>query len=155
MAKNRKTDEAMENAASAETGVMDGDTGALAATDGALETTDISEADNAGVTASGNDASHAVDAGGDLQAATAHDEDIPGGKEQAPAAGEVREVTGAYSSGLESVNTLADRHRVPSWQLAALLRLMDWEDDIMVSDGDFQAAIGKLNQRRIGGGRGV
>lgn len=63
------------------------------------------------------------------------------------------EMAVTYSSGLESINVLADRHRLPSWQLAALLRMMDWQDGIMVSDEDFRAAINKLRSRRIGGGR--
>lgn len=54
---------------------------------------------------------------------------------------------------LESLSVLADRHRVPSWQQAALLRFMDWTDDRLVSDADYRAALGNLKHRRIGGGR--
>ena len=54
---------------------------------------------------------------------------------------------------LESLSVLANRHRVPSWQQAALLRFMDWTDDRLVSDADYRAALENLKHRRIGGGR--
>ena len=54
---------------------------------------------------------------------------------------------------LESLSVLADRHRVPSWQQAALLRFMDWTDDKLVSDAGYRAALENLKHRRIGGGR--
>lgn len=54
---------------------------------------------------------------------------------------------------LESLSVLADRHRVPSWQQAALLRFMDWTDDRLVSDAEYRAALDNLKYRRIGGGR--
>lgn len=54
---------------------------------------------------------------------------------------------------LESLSVLADRHRVPSWQQAALLRFMDWTDDKLVSDAAYRAALEELKYRRIGGGR--
>lgn len=54
---------------------------------------------------------------------------------------------------LESLSVLADRHRVPSWQQAALLRFMDWTDDRLVSDAAYRAALNELKYRRIGGGR--
>ena len=55
--------------------------------------------------------------------------------------------------GLESLAALADRHRVPAWQEAALCRFMGWAEGKMVSDAEYQAALGKLNSRRLGGGR--
>ena len=54
---------------------------------------------------------------------------------------------------LESLSVLADRHRVSSWQQAALLRFMDWTDDKLVSDAEYRAALENLKHRRIGGGR--
>lgn len=51
------------------------------------------------------------------------------------------------------LSVLASRHRVPSWQQAALLRLMGWADGKMVTDADYQAALAGLHGRRMGGGR--
>lgn len=51
------------------------------------------------------------------------------------------------------LSVLASRHRVASWQQAALLRLMGWADGKMVTDADYQAALRKLQGRRMGGGR--
>lgn len=54
---------------------------------------------------------------------------------------------------VESLSILSQRHRIPSWQLAALCRFMGWEDDKLVSDADFRAGLASLQHRRIGGGR--
>ena len=54
---------------------------------------------------------------------------------------------------LESISQLANRHRVPGWQLAALLRFMGWNDDKMIRDGEFRQALEDLKNRRMGGGR--
>ena len=54
---------------------------------------------------------------------------------------------------LESLSVLADRHRVPSWQQAALCRFMGWEDGKMVSDAEYREALNSLKRRRLGGGR--
>ena len=67
-----------------------------------------------------------------------------------PQADVAREETGPV---LESLSVLADRHRVSSWQQAALLRFMDWTDDKLVSDAEYLAALENLKHRRIGGGR--
>ena len=67
-----------------------------------------------------------------------------------PQADVAREETGPV---LESLSVLADRHRVSSWQQAALLRFMDWTDDQLVSDAEYRAALENLKHRRIGGGR--
>ena len=66
-----------------------------------------------------------------------------------PNADVAREETGPV---LESLSVLADRHRVSSWQQAALLRFMDWTDDKLVS-AEYRAALENLKHRRIGGGR--
>lgn len=54
---------------------------------------------------------------------------------------------------LESLAVLADRHRVPTWQQAALCRYMGWEDGKMVADAAYLDALDKLKTRRVGGGR--
>ncbi|MFI3271826.1 MAG: hypothetical protein R3Y11_06980 [Pseudomonadota bacterium] len=54
---------------------------------------------------------------------------------------------------LLSLTTLADSHRVASWQQAALLRLMGWEDDKLVTDADYVRALESLKHRHMGGGR--
>lgn len=59
----------------------------------------------------------------------------------------------ADGDSLVDLAVLADRHRVPSWQQAALLRFMDWTDDKLVSDVAYRAALEELKYRRIGGGR--
>lgn len=54
---------------------------------------------------------------------------------------------------LEAVSLLAERHRVPGWQLAALLRFTGWNDDKMIRDEAFRQALTELKNRRTGGGR--
>lgn len=54
---------------------------------------------------------------------------------------------------LESLSELANRHRLTTWQQAALLRFMDWTDDKRVSEAEYAAALDGLKTRRIGGGR--
>lgn len=54
---------------------------------------------------------------------------------------------------LESLAVLADRHRVPTWQQAALCRYMGWENGKMVANADYLDALDKLKTRRVGGGR--
>lgn len=60
---------------------------------------------------------------------------------------------GKEAPALESLASLADRHRVPTWQQAALCRYMGWEDGKMVADADYLDALDKLKTRRVGGGR--
>lgn len=54
---------------------------------------------------------------------------------------------------LESLSVLSDRHRVPTWQQAALMRLMGWNEGKKVYDADYTKALEALKGRRIGGGR--
>ena len=68
---------------------------------------------------------------------------------EAPAAPE----TDVETPALENLSVLADRHRVPSWQKAALCRFMGWEDGKMVSDAEYREALNSLKRRRLGGGR--
>lgn len=64
----------------------------------------------------------------------------PGSKNEAP-------------SALENLSVLADRHRVPAWQQAALCRFMGWVDGKMLTDAEYDDALKKLAARHIGGGR--
>lgn len=57
------------------------------------------------------------------------------------------------SPALESIAVLANRHRVPGWQQAALMRLMGWDDGKFVTDAEYRAALDRLRSRRLGGGR--
>lgn len=54
---------------------------------------------------------------------------------------------------LLSLSVLAARHRVPSWQQAALCRYMGWADGKMLTEEAYQAALNSLAQRHMGGGR--
>ena len=53
----------------------------------------------------------------------------------------------------ESLAVLAARHRVPSWQQAALCRYMGWADGKMLTDGEYGKALKQLAARHMGGGR--
>ena len=72
-----------------------------------------------------------------------------GQKTPAPAIGEEP----VAKPKLESLSVLADRHRIPAWHQAALLRYMGWQDDKMVTDEAYRKALDELKHRRIGGGR--
>lgn len=77
-------------------------------------------------------------------------------REQTPETVETPEAPAAPETdveALESLSVLADRHRVPSWQQAALCRFMGWEDGKMVSDAEYREALNSLKRRRLGGGR--
>lgn len=54
---------------------------------------------------------------------------------------------------LLTLDELAQRHRVPTWQIGALLRYMDWEQDKQATDAEFVGALGLLSGRPLGGGR--
>lgn len=54
---------------------------------------------------------------------------------------------------LESLSVLAARHRVPSWEQAALCRFMGWADGKMLTDDEYTSALSKLAARHLGGGR--
>ena len=57
----------------------------------------------------------------------------------------------AKPAKLESIEALADRHRVPAWQGAALTRLTGWASGKQVTDKEYKDALAKLKGRRIGG----
>lgn len=54
---------------------------------------------------------------------------------------------------LHSLDELALSFRVPTWQQAALTRLMGWAPDKSVSEADYADALDVLTSRRMGGGR--
>lgn len=68
----------------------------------------------------------------------------PATREEGPAAPE---------NALKNLNELALSFRVPTWQQAALLRLMGWTEDKSVSEAEYADALDALNSRRMGGGR--
>ena len=70
-----------------------------------------------------------------------------------PEASKTEDVATATGGELESLSVLADRHRVPTWQQAAVNRLMGWEAGKMVSNADYVSALDKLKARPVGGGR--
>lgn len=107
-------------------------------------------------TASGMENSGREGAHGEAKASEVREE-APVPQENVAAAPQKAAVTAsrepADGEGLVDLSVLADRHRVPSWQQAAVLRLMGWVDDKRVSDAEYRAALENLKHRRIGGGR--
>lgn len=45
---------------------------------------------------------------------------------------------------------LAAKHRLPTWQSAAILKLLDKEDDVCLSEQEFLQAVEKLYNRKMG-----
>ena len=90
----------------------------------------------------------------EMQAAGAPEEEAHG--EQTTEAAQAQETpadTEKDVAALESLSVLADRHRVPSWQQAALCRFMGWADGKMLTDDEYRAALAGLTARHLGGGR--
>lgn len=93
------------------------------------------------------------------QAAPGQEEShVEDAREQTPETVETPEApadpeTDVETPALESLFVLADRHRVPSWQQAALCRFMGWVDGKMVRDADYREVLNSLKNRRLGGGR--
>jgi hypothetical protein len=52
---------------------------------------------------------------------------------------------------LYTLEEMAEANRVPSWQGAALHKLMGWEPGKRVSLGEYKAGLARLKNRRIGG----
>lgn len=69
------------------------------------------------------------------------------------AAPDSQENVATQAPALESLAVLADRHRVPSWQQAALCRFMGWADGRLASDAEYRDALENLKRRRLCGGR--
>ena len=85
-----------------------------------------------------------------------HDEqaaESAGTRETSPDPKKDAEAPTREASDLLSLSALAARHRVPSWQQAALCRYMGWADGKMLTDEAYQAALNSLAQRHMGGGR--
>lgn len=128
-----------------------------------MENTDINNAENATSVDDATENSAAAiimtekpeeTNGGEMDESKGADSDE--GSEQTstkPAKDTHEETAGTHGQDLESISSLSSRHRLAGWQTAAILRMKDWEEGIMVSDADFSAAINKLRCRRIGGGR--
>ena len=51
---------------------------------------------------------------------------------------------------LIAFHELADKHRLPTWQSAAVLKLLDKEDDVFLSEQEFLTALEKLRSRSMG-----
>ncbi len=51
---------------------------------------------------------------------------------------------------LIAFHELAAKYRLPSWQSAAILKLLDKEDDAHLAEDEFTAALEKLYNRKMG-----
>lgn len=51
---------------------------------------------------------------------------------------------------LIAFHELAAKYRLPSWQSAAILKLLDKEDDAHLTENEFTAALEKLYNRKMG-----
>ncbi len=83
----------------------------------------------------------------------AHDEPAQASVETPKASAAPETNVASQTPVLESLSVLADRHRVPGWQQAALARFMGWADGKMLTDDEYREALKKLASRHIGGGR--
>ena len=83
----------------------------------------------------------------------AHDEPAQASVETPEASAAPETNVASQTPVLESLSVLADRHRVPGWQQAALARFMGWADGKMLTDDEYCDALKKLAWRHIGGGR--
>ncbi|ABB40175.1 hypothetical protein Dde_3381 [Oleidesulfovibrio alaskensis G20] len=54
---------------------------------------------------------------------------------------------------LQQVAELAAIHGLKPWELAGMLRAESWTDDKSVTKAEFDAAVTRLRERRVGGGR--
>ena len=83
----------------------------------------------------------------------AHDEPAQASVETPKASAAPETNVASQTPVLESLSVLADRHRGPGWQQAALARFMGWADGKMLTDDEYREALKKLASRHIGGGR--
>lgn len=60
---------------------------------------------------------------------------------------------GSGKAELFSVDELAVKNRIPTWQAAALHRFMGWAPGKKVTEAEYTAALENLNKRPQGGGR--
>ena len=63
------------------------------------------------------------------------------------------QTTPAADEALQNLSVLADAYRVPTWQTAALCRMMGWQDGKMVTASEYADALARLSSRPVGGGR--
>lgn len=96
------------------------------------------------------DAQPAAEQAAEVQAPAAQTEKVQAAAPQTALEAKIPQTEGPI---LESLAVLADRHRVPAWQQAALLRFMGWLEDRRVSDTEYSGALEALKTRRLGGGR--
>lgn len=89
-----------------------------------------------------------------------HDQPEPANAAEAKEAGETKDQKAkpehpepVVKAELFNLSELASKRRIPGWQQAALLRLMNWQKDKLVTEAEYDAALKALGQRRLGGGR--
>ena len=82
-----------------------------------------------------------------------HDEQAAESAETAAPDPEKDAAPAQEASELLSLSALAARHRVASWQQAALCRYMGWADGKMLTDAEYGTALKQLAARHMGGGR--
>ena len=56
-------------------------------------------------------------------------------------------------AALQQVAELAAIHGLKPWELAGMVRAEGWTDDKAVTKAEFDAAVTRLRERRVGGGR--
>jgi hypothetical protein len=69
----------------------------------------------------------------------------------APAPEPAQREAPALENELKSITELADFFRLPTWQSAALHRLMGWAPGKRVTEAAYKAGLARLKNRRIGG----
>lgn len=72
--------------------------------------------------------------------------------ENTPSANDVKP-DNSVTDNLKSLSELAALFRVPTWQQAALERLMGWAKGKSVTEEAYSDALDSLNSRRMGSGR--
>jgi predicted dinucleotide-binding enzyme len=73
-------------------------------------------------------------------------QDVSKGKKDEP-------LSGSDRAALQQVAELAAIHGLKPWELAGMLRAESWTDDKSVTKAEFDAAVTRLRERRVGGGR--
>lgn len=72
-------------------------------------------------------------------------------EEQAKAGAKAKAEAAAQAPELVGIEELASKNRLPSWQSAALNRLMGWGSGKKVTEKAYKDALERLKTRRIGG----
>lgn len=70
--------------------------------------------------------------------------------EQAQSQPEPQKENEMQKKELIAFHELAAKYRLPSWQSAAILKLLDKEDDAHLTENEFTAALEKLYNRKMG-----